>query len=212
MKPSVTTKLNRFFAEYPLKRFGTGEVILMPSDDVPPVMLVARGKIAQYDVSPSGTKTVLNIFHNPAFFPMLNAVNRVPNAYYYEAISDVRVRMAPPEATVAFLKENPDVMFDLLSRLYSGLEGTLGKMSRLMAGTAQSRLLYELTVLAERFGEKTDETDYKIKVTEVQLAQQTGLARETVSRELQKLKKEGLITLSKGTILVHSSLVLPLTA
>ena len=42
------------------------------------------------------------------------------------------------------LQANPDVVYDLLTRLYRGLDGLLGRMSQLMAGSAKSRLMYEL--------------------------------------------------------------------
>lgn len=205
MKPSVTTKINRFFAEYPVRRFSRGEIILSPDGTVPPIVYVVRGKVAQYDLSDSGNKTTLSVFHTPAFFPMMNAINELPNTLYYEAISDVRVRIAPRDETIAFLKENPDVMYDLLGRVFSGLSGLLGKISQLMAGTAGSRLLHEISLQATRFGEAQEDGGVLIHVTEIQLAQQTGLARETVSRELQKLKKDGHIALSKGKIILYTS-------
>lgn len=205
MRPSVTTRINRFFAQYPIRRYSRGETIIVPNGTVPPVHYIVRGKVIQYIVSDSGNKTILNAFHNPAFFPVLNAVTDLPGEFYFEAITDVRIRIAPPDEVIAFLKDDPDVMFDLLVRLSSGINGILGKMAHLMAGTARSRLIFEINTMAERFGEHQEDGDKIITVTEVQLAQQTGLARETVSRELQKLKSDGMISLSKGRVTIHVS-------
>ena len=43
-------------------------------------------------------------------------------------------------------------MYDGLSRLYTGMEGLLGRIVQLMSGGARSRLLYELAVKCRRFG------------------------------------------------------------
>lgn len=210
MKSTITTKLNRFFVDYPLKRYSQGDIIVFADGTIPPVMYLTKGRVGQYNISENGTKTVLTIFQPPAFFPMLNAVNKIPNKHFYEAITDVQLRVAPADDVVVFLQEEPEVMYDLLCRLYSGVEGLLGKLSNLMAGTARSRLVLELSLAAERFGVQQDDGSMLLRMTESQLAQQTGLARETVSRELQKLKKEGVITTTKGVISVHGPLGAPL--
>lgn len=210
MKPAMMTKLNRFFADYPLHRYAQGEVVISADNTVPPVLYIVRGKICQYDSTESGTKAVLNIFQPPAFFPVMNALNQSPNTHYYEALTEVQARVIPPDVAVFFLKENPDVALDLLARLYRGVDGLLSKMTQLMAGTARSRLLFELAMAAERFGAIQPDGNCMVKFTEVQLAQQTGLARETVSRELQKLKKEGYLNLSKGRITILAPLPAPL--
>ncbi len=108
----------------------------------------------------------------------------------------------PVENALTFLKDNPDVMLDLLSRLYRGMDGLLGRMVHLMSGTARSRLLYELIVESRRFGEKQSDKTIKLSINEVDLASRTGLSRETVSREMTKLKDKGLIKLVSKAIYV----------
>lgn len=74
----------------------------------------------------------------------------------------------------------------------------------MMAGNAQSRMVVELLIAARRFGTKSgNKVTINLKITEKDLASQTGIARETVSRELQKLKKEGLITFQKNELIVN---------
>jgi CRP-like cAMP-binding protein len=73
---------------------------------------------------------------------------------------------------------------------------------QLKSGTAASRLLLELAIAAERFGTSTKE-GLLVQITEAQLAQQTGLARETISRELRVLKEQNLVDITKrGIVLV----------
>ena len=76
-----------------------------------------------------------------------------------------------------------------------------------MSGTAANRVAFELMVMAERFGEPTASGSLFIKVTEAQLAAQTGLVRETISRELANLKRGGTVKLSRGGLEVHLGLL-----
>lgn len=200
---SITTKLEQFFSEYPQRYYKKGDTLVFADNSVPPVFFLAKGRVGQYDIAETGNKVTLNIFNTSAFFPMSNAINQTPNTHFYEALDEVQVHVAPAEAVVEFLQNNPDVQFDLLARLYRGVDGLLGKLTQLMSGTAYARLLLELTVAARRFGEVQADGSYLVQFTEMQLAQQTGLARETVSRELQKMKQSGVVAHTKQGIKVQ---------
>jgi len=113
------------------------------------------GKVTQYDISYRGDEIVINIFKAPAFFPMAWAINKTENKYFFKVEDKSIIRVAPPEEVVFFLKQNPEVMFNLLSRVYRGIEGILARTVHLMAGSARSRLMYELLIECRRFGQKS---------------------------------------------------------
>jgi CRP-like cAMP-binding protein len=138
-----------------------------------------------------------------AFFPMQWALTAMSNKFFYVAESDIEARVAPPEPVINFLKENPDVVLDLLTRVYIGVDGLLGRMVQLMSGSAQSRLLYELLIECRRFGEKAADGSCFIAINESELAARAGLSRETVSREMQKLSRNGLVHVSHSGILIE---------
>lgn len=162
---------------------------------------LVSGKISQYDISYRGDEIITNLFKPPAFFPMSVALNDSTNQFFYKAETESVVHIAPPREVVAFVKANPDVMFDLLRRVYRGVDGVLGRIVHLMAGTARSRLVYEIVVECRRFGEMSaDEKSYVLGVNETQLAARTGLSRETVSREMKQLKDIGAIRIKPHEI------------
>lgn len=154
----------------------------------------------KYDVSYRGDEVVVNVFKPPAFFPMSWAINRTPNKYFYKTETITELHIVPADDAVAFLKANPDVMFDLLSRIYRGMDGLLGRVVHLMSGSAKSRLLYELIIECRRFGKKNSDGSYLLETSEVDLAARSGLSRETVSREMNKIKKDGLVSIGKKGI------------
>ncbi len=202
MDQAVAKKISAFFEPFPLMTFAKGELVLFADESVPPISHVLEGRVGQYDISGTGNKVMLTIYRPGAFFPMSCAVNDKPNRHFFEALEPVQVRQAPAAEVVAFVRREPEVLFNLLQRLYRGTDGLLGRMSLLMSGTAHSRLLYELSIAAERFGVRQPDGSFLIEVTKSQLASQTGLARETISRELQKCVKQGMVRLAKGRMFV----------
>ncbi len=204
MNQQILDKLNEHFSKYELKRYAKGEILTLANHEPDGVSLLVSGLVEQYDITPGGNNLIVNIFKPPAFFPMSWAINHTKNTYFYGALTDVELRQADADETVVFLKANPDVMFDLLSRVYKGTDALLRRLVVATSGAAVSRLMFELLIEAYRFGVEIDNKTVLIKVRQTALADRSGLARETVSRELHKLKQQGLIGLSRQRITVNT--------
>lgn len=202
METSVTNTIEKFFSQYRVRKYPRGQILIFNGDDTDVIYNLVSGRVKQYDVTYRGDEVILNVFKPPAFFPMSMAINKAPNPYIYEAETDIEVRQAPVNATLAFLKSNPDVVFDLLSRVYRGLDGILVRMVYLMASSAKGRLTFELLMTCRRFGEKNEDGSYTIAMNETDLAARAGLSRETVSREMKKLEKDDLVSIESGKIIV----------
>jgi CRP/FNR family cyclic AMP-dependent transcriptional regulator len=201
MQAAVAQKVAAFFSQYPRRHDRKGQVLIHAHDSPTHIFHLLEGRVKQYDISYRGDEVVLNVFKPPAFFPMSYAINRTPNVYFYEAETEVEFHLAPLEDVVAFIQQNPDVLYNLLARVYRGADGLLGRLAHMMAGNARARVLYELLILARRFGEEQP-SGIVISATEGDIGAQAGLARETVNRELNKLKRDGYVVMNKNDIVI----------
>ena len=129
---------------------------------------------------------------------------------YFEAFTDIIVRAAPKEKVLQLLQTTPSVVYDLLQRVYKGMEGILLHKEFLVDGNSQTKLAYAIVSLARRFGEQEEgkKTIIPMDLDEIRLASIAGTARETVSRELRKLQEKGVITYQKKRITVNNLLLL----
>lgn len=135
--------------------------------------------------------------------PIAQAINqKAVNRFYYAADTDATTRIAPTGDVETMLFENPDVMMALLHRVNRGLDEFLGRAVSLMASSALSRVAYEIYIEATRFGVKEDNGDYFIDVNERSIAARTGLTRETVNREIRKLKELSAVKVERRGIIV----------
>lgn len=199
MEKSVRAKVEDFFDSYPERHYPKGNVIVFANDQADSVFFIVEGQVRQYDVSYRGDEVTLNVFKNPAFFSVGWAVNDSPNKFAFKAETEVIVKVAPANEVKKFLLDNADVAVDLLSRLYRGIDGLMGRMSQLMVGNARSRIIYELIIETERSGVVKDDQTI-LKVSETDLASRTALSRETVSREISKLRAEEILEINGGSI------------
>lgn len=201
MNEDIRARTAAFFEKYPVREFVKGQIIAHAGEDLPGVLYLVEGRVNQYDIAASGNEVVVNVFKSPAFFPMSWAINKTPNQYFFKAGAKVVARLAPPDEVVAWLKREPEVLFDLLARVYRGTDGLLRRTAHMMGGDARSRLIFEIITAAYRFGTQDDDLWY-VPLKEGELATQTGLARETVNRVIRDLKAEGLVEMASARLVV----------
>lgn len=199
----LQSKLDKFFSNYKKQKYGEKEILIRAEAQPAGVFYLTHGVVKMYAISSQGEELVINTFRPVSFFPMSWVLNDSLSHYYFESLTPTTVWKAPKEDFLSFLEKNPEILLDLVKRIYMGLEGYFSRMEYLMSGSAHTRLITEILIYAKRFGEKTDETvTINLKLTEKDLASQTGIARETVSRELTKLREKGLIIFRKNILII----------
>jgi CRP-like cAMP-binding protein len=205
MDTKVAEKIDLFFKQFKHQVYKKAEILIRADDNPAGIFYLTKGNVREYAISKKGDELVLNVFKPISFFPMNWVINDTHNIYFFEAMTEVEVWRAPKEDTLMFIKNNPDVLFDLMSRVYKGVDGMLLRMSYLMTGSAYDRLITELLIQAKRFAlNKKVASNLEIKVTEKDLATQAGLTRETVSREMKRLKEKGIVTLNKNVLVIKN--------
>jgi CRP/FNR family cyclic AMP-dependent transcriptional regulator len=204
MNSSIQAKIDQFFSQFPTRKYEKGQNMIFAGDDPQYIFYLVEGNVRQYDISHRGDEIVVNVFKPHAFFPMSWAINKTPNDFFFAAASDVTVRLAKPKTVIDFVKQNPDILFDLLSRVYRGTDGLLGRLVRLMSASAANRLTFELLVECRRFGKHKKDDSCVIEINETELAARAGLSRETISREIQKLAKDYLVEVSHGQVIIKN--------
>ena len=200
MDKSVKNIVDNFFRQFKFHSYKKGEILIRADDDPSGIFYIKNGIVKEYAISKKGEELVVNLFKESAFFPMSFAINKTPNRYFFEAVTPLDVYKAPKEKVVAFIKENPQVLYDLLSRVFKGTDGLLTRMTYLMSGNAYTRLITELVIYAKRFG--TDQSTVTVSISEKDLAAQSGMTRETVSREMKIKKDKGLVIHTNHVLII----------
>lgn len=206
---STKEKAVRFFEEYRERHFSKDQIIVFPGEENNDVHYLIEGKIKKYSVNYKGDEIVLTIFRPGSYVPISQAINqKFVNHFYYAADTDVVTRVAPSDDVVVMLLENPDVMLALLHRVNRGLDEFVGRAVSLMASSALSRVAYEIYIETKRFGVQEAKDSYFIDVSERDIAARTGLTRETVNREIRKLKDIRAVKVERRGLIVLDLLLL----
>lgn len=200
-KMQPTTILSDFADTYPTVFYESSEIIVHPGEAPDDMYVLEAGTVHQLDISSAGSEIVLNVFAPPAFLSVFWLFDAVENRFTYKAQERVTAKKIPCKDMQRFLLTHPEFTYDTMRRLVRGLDGFVTRLTHQMYGSAEQKIITELIIEARRF-HKHSTTNIALKVGVNDLAARTGLARETVSRNIQKLISSNLIEKSGSTIII----------
>lgn len=196
--------IENFFSQAKSFDYRKSEIILRAGDNPQGVFYLKKGFVRLYTVFEDGKELTLHIFKPGSFFPMMWAIADITNGYYYEAMTDISVKRQGKEKVLNFLLENRDVLFDLTRRILIGLNGILTNIEYLLSGSAEHRVISALIICAKRFGESLKRGQVKIKLplTHQDIANLSGITRETTSIVMSRLEKKKIVNYDKRLIVI----------
>jgi CRP-like cAMP-binding protein len=183
---------------YPIVHFLERALLLKPGD-TPKAWFIESGIVRQYDILPNGSQITLNIYKPGSVLALAWILHDHENRYYFVAETSVSVRHLPPTVYRDYLQQSNEASYALLERVSSGFEGLFERIVSQGQGDARSRVLTELKIQIARFG-TSDHKGPFVSIGVNELAVRTGLARETVSRLLGRLVRQGVISRT-GTVI-----------
>lgn len=204
MKSPTQQKIDDFYSKYPERRFARGQIIVYAGDDPPGIFYLTSGQIKQYGITESGNETIVKFYKEPAIVPLSWAVNRTHNNYFYECFSDVIMRRAPADEVEKFLRSNPDVVYNLLSRVFASAEDLYARMASMMGESARDRMIMELIFDCKKYGVQQPDGSYVLNLHESDIAARTGLSRETISRHLSQISHGNLVKVGRKNIIISN--------
>ena len=92
------------------------------------------------------------------------------------------------------MDENPEIKNEVMISFMKKFLELTTNLLQIISGDARTKIISLIYSLADEFGvKKNDKTLIKFKMTHKLMASLTGLTRETVTLQMIKLQKEGLI-------------------
>ncbi|MGH7543483.1 MAG: Crp/Fnr family transcriptional regulator [Gemmatimonadota bacterium] len=186
------------------RRVGVGEILYLPGDPTTRSYYLRRGLITTSLVSAEGGELIVGIHKAGDIVgePCLPTGERSDLARALEESEVVEFTCAD---FVAHLQEDPEALLEFLHAMNARFAELRAQLSSLASESVRLRLVRTLLSLADKAGE---ETPRGVSITphlrQEDLAKMVGARREVVSRELNRLRREGAVRYSaRGSIQIH---------
>ncbi len=206
MNTLVSRQLNKFFSKFKKLHYEKDEIILRGGDVPQGIYFIEKGYVKDYSISKEGEELTLIIFKPADFFPMRWVFNNNSNDHYFETMTAVDLWRCPKEEFIDFIQTNPDIFFELTSLIVVRMGGIMQRMEYLAFGNAYQKVASIIMLCVERFGrKKRDGWIIDIPLTHRDVAMLIGMTRETVSIEIKKLERKGIIEHRRHSIFVKNT-------
>jgi CRP-like cAMP-binding protein len=193
-----------FFATGRREKFSKNEVILAGDENSADIFYIERGEVKVYSISDNGEEYVHVIYKETDIFPLIWALKNRRRRVFYEALSPVVVFRMPKDNFLTYIEQNTNtVSYELINQLAEQFNIYADRLDNLQYKSAHEKVVYRLMFLAYRFGKKDgDNIVIDAPITHKLIADSVNLARESVSREFEKLEAKSLVKIKKGKIVI----------
>lgn len=161
------------------------------------VILDGSVKISSYTAD--GREIVLSILNKGAFFGEMSLLDMRPRSATVTTMEDARLLQIRRRDFSQLLLQKPAMTVKLLSEVVNRLRRTSQVLERISSMDVPHRLYAHLTDHCQRLGQAEADGWYStVLPTHQLLADQLSTSRETISRAISALKKEGILEPASG--------------
>jgi len=188
--------LQPFLQRRTAKSYKKGDVILQQDATPGGAFIIKHGVVKTYNLTSNGEEKPIGFAVKGELFPLGWILGKIGRSqYYYEAMSDCQLYCTPIDELKAFIKNNADAMYHVLDSCVWKVMNHQMRINALEQSKASEKVLHTIHYLALCFGHdlKTDVVEIPLPLTQQDVANFTGLTRETISVELKKLASQKVI-------------------
>jgi CRP-like cAMP-binding protein len=185
--------LKRIAALCHTQHLTSGETLFQKGDEGKALFGIRRGQIRIEAGASDGTRLTLNFQGAGDLFgeiAVLDGRTRSADAVAAQATELFGVRR---EDLLAYLEREPKVAIRLIELLCARLRQVSERMEESMLQPLPVRMARRLCALAEDYGSE-------VHISQEQLGVYVGAARESINRQLQQWRRDGILELKRGRI------------
>jgi CRP/FNR family transcriptional regulator len=175
--------------------------IVFEPEDRDKVFFIKSGMVEVYYISEEGKKVILDTLKPKSFFAAVGFGEE--GNHFLEATEDTLLCVTTKDQLFEMVTDEPRLLRKLVEKLFTQLFEARERVAVLASASIRDRLRHLLGRLAREYGVKKGE---KVKIgsrfTHEDLANMIGSSRETVTKMLSVLKKEGVVESEKGYLVV----------
>jgi len=179
------------------QHLGVGEVLFQKGDSGDALFGIRRGQIRIETGAADGSRLTLNFMGPGELFgevAVLDSQSRTADAAAAEATELFVLRR---EDFLSFLEREPKVAIKIIQLLCQRIRWQSERMEESVLQPLPVRLARRLCALADDFGSE-------VHISQEQLGVFVGAARESVNRQLQLWRKDGILDLQRGRVLLQN--------
>ena len=191
-------------AEASHQRLRKGNFVFRAGDPGDAVFVLLAGRVKTYKIAPSGREVILWFGFPGEVFGLVETPHHKGRMVNVEACEKTEIAEVPLARFREFLVTHPEVP-QLCIRIVASRLGMLAnRLVYLMADNAEARIAKLLVDLAARYHDAGDDADQPIGLTHQEIADITGVQRQTATRILGRFAERGALSMRYRKISIRN--------
>jgi CRP/FNR family cyclic AMP-dependent transcriptional regulator len=179
-----------------IKYFKKNEIILYEEDTSQYMYMILKGKVKVFQTTKDGKEIFLALHKSGEFFGEMSLIDGKTSPATVMATEDSNVAIISKKDFYVSVGTQKKVLGNLLLILCSRLRESWETIQLLNLKNASDRIKILLFTLSNKYGEKTSKgITLNIRLTHQEIADMTGMTRETVTRVLDRWLRDGEINI-----------------
>lgn len=180
-----------------------GEYIIRPGESPSDVYYIEKGLVKAFDISKYGEENLLIIRKSHEIFPLISAITGSERDIIYQAMNDVTIWRISLDKYLDTIHSTADLLPPLLDMVTEMYRMHSERIINLEYRTVRERTISFLITMVNRFGVKDDGGMLiEAPLRHQDIASSINASRETTSREMSRLEREGLIKNHQQSIVI----------
>lgn len=199
----TTDELRNIQEKVIIKNFKKNENILHAEYTSEFMYIILDGEAKVVQTTEKGKEILISIHRTGDFFGELSLIDGKTTPADVYATKNSTTAIISKKDFFSILSSQPKVLDNLLRILCSRIRESLKKIQMMNFNNAAQRIKMLFLMLSEDYGQATpDGTVLNIRLIHQNIADMTGLTRETVTRILDKWQKSGEIRILKNRFIL----------
>ena len=192
-------ELRKISAKIRIRAFKKNQTILREEDTNEYMYTILSGRVKVIQTTEDGRETIIAMHKTGDFFGEMSLIDGKTMPATVLALEETTTAIISKSEFTYLITTQEKVREKLLVMLCSRLRESWNKIQLLNFNNAASRVKMLFALLSGEYGEKSiDGITLNIKLTHQNIANMTGISRETVTRVIDKWQKDNEITILKN--------------
>jgi len=188
-----------------VERYRAGREIFAKGSPGQSLMAVLRGSVKISSLSVGGKEVVFAIYNEGDIFGDMSVLDGGERSADATAMTDCELLVLSRRDILPLLERRADLCMILLKVLCHRLRQTSEQVEDVVFRHLESRVAKALLQLVERVGLRAlNSPSVELHVSQRELGSMAGGSRESVNKILQNWHRQGLIDISKGSIIIRN--------
>lgn len=190
---STSPQLDTFYLQYPTQEIAASTVLIQSDELTPSFYYLESGSVRMSSTSATGQHIPLHVFYPGSCFSLLSLIPNPPSELEFTTVTKVSVRKIPRQDFIDLLQNDAQISYSFMINVLSGSSGLLKRIEQNVSANAHQQVAGLLLYFWKHHPELSNISEKTVKITHQEIADWLGLSRESVTLQMSKLTKAGVI-------------------